>query len=634
MLRRQFQDTMSQYKGLSRSKVFRQFNDADFYYKNDTVSRLRSIIEKAGDDEPLMLEASFALFDIVGEALSLDEKKRCFNECLLPLSEIVKKDSVKGDLWYDLGRKALELQMDHEATGYFESAIQLDGEKVVNDENVFRYTPSFLLLWLETHLGKPGMENRSSTYEKWLVELLEASENSGDAFLRLSRLYAGLDIAKKDKYFKLSIRHGCEEAVNDKDSHDEKYENDFILLFERICDSGVSPIDAKKKCFDPLWSANEEFLISHHTYVTALLPEYDVVEASTHSVECAKRGMKWAEDWILERINNAIVQSAITDDLIRMWYGRKEIDIKMEAALGLLLSKGRGVSLAKSDERHICLSRYYLGCQTLLSAIGDFVECKRDAIKSEPYLEERYNRLELDLKRNVLEHYKDELLNALGCENIIKTDSNITNLIGCPKINGGKIVGWQSPQGKSDWPKTRMRPDDVRILSEYYEKDIFPGITFRNNGDSPLYGRYLFLRRLSRIVCTLNDSAVERCDLETLGNQKPIFDRLAEKELHDAMFEGDMMAMCGWAIHFLFSDDRHDNDSKGLLVILSLAMSVRPDECRAPFILLLAWLTRQEHKRSCGLKMLEWLADVTDGKQLGEASALDLEKLVFKDIKK
>ena len=569
-----------EYLGMrERPIIFNRYDDAAFYYREKTINAAKNAIETAVEnaDEVTEVKAYKNLFDVLSNNLAGPEQKKMFDDCYVPLVEILTTDKAKGLLYYQLGHCSESLQQP--SSEFFENAVKLNNENVLA-EDVFRKNPKFVYLWLEHYFNDPEQKNLAKENENLLNSLVNGSEEAAEYYFKMGGLFKD-DFEHSDRYYRDCIKLGYKNVVEDPRYFTEDYEGEFIDWFKSRLKESTDIYSVMDLCFVKLWNSKESGAFSCSKKLWAeIVKEKDFSRGCNEYGTFADEGLEWAENWLLEHIEDKRAQVAVSDCLIERWFRSEQNSQKYDSSLGLLFVGGRCTQLQKQGKYHMCISRYYMEKGEYVASMASFLRCTKETIAS--FID--YHR---DLRHSVCNNYAE----------IILQRAKEKNLFGSQNLIPAKIDSYDKFYD--------MKIHNVSSLGEYFNKNRLAENIFRERADSPNCTRYFLLNHMAKLAGSSGDIDFK--------SQEDSFRRQAKKELDDAICEYDVMALFVWIEESLFSDSQEKNNA-AIRVLCDLIQSASPRKMPLPYFLLANYWSRRNVDDEIVPKVLSWLFD--DGSEL------------------
>lgn len=575
---------VGQYEGTHiRPLIFSDFEYADYYYRHEAVVALREVIKTAQDehDEMLEVDSSRELYNLISSGLSADEQRDCFKKCMKPLVDFLGNDKAKGHLYYILGNCVSDFgdyeEGKNEAEQYYKDAISMGNEEILSDEKVFRQNPDLVFHWLSLNMDSES--ERVSEFEQLFDKLVKDMPNyrKGKYYYNIAQLYDSKGNTECYRCYRLCIHLGSEKVVTDVRFLEKDYENDFWDWFEREFESNNDPMAAKKLCLEKLWSNKEyDFVDTKKKYAELLRNTGNDCEYYKECNNFALEGFVWAEDWLLEGMAESAAQEAVSDDMIQKWFD-SDTDLKRDIALGRLFSSGRRKDLESTSKFNICIAQYKLEDQEFADAVKYYLKAKEKLDKNS-----KFNDFEDLLKDKVQE----------SPMKFIRAELNKNNL-----VNNSEKIAFNC---------NRLSNIDKSNLKTYFETDIMPEIEL---SDKPMCSRALLFYDMAKMAENSSEYNMSTCYQKTFENQKLVLKKQADRELAEAVEDGNLMALFVLIIQQLFSGE--DADSRNGFARLCLLAENTDVKIKNTALLLFAncWEQKQLADKHEMFLILKWLID-------------------------
>lgn len=557
-----------------RPIIFNRYDDAAFYYREKTINAAKDAVKKAVEnaDEVAEVKAYKNLFDVLSNNLAGPEQKKLFNECFVPLVEMLATDKAKGLLYYQLGHSSECLRLP--SSEFFENAVKLNNGNVLA-EDVFRKNPQFVYLWLERYFNDPEQKDLAKEYEDLLNGLINGSEEAPEYYFKMGGLFKD-DFEHSDSYYRSCIKLGYKKVVEDPRYYTEAYEGEFIDWFKSRLNESTDVYSVMNLCFAELWKSkgNGAFSCSKKLWAE-IATEKDFSRGCNEYGTFADEGLEWAESWLLEHVEDKRTQVAMSDGLIERWFRSEKNNQKHDSALGLLFVGGRCPQLQNQGKYHMCISRYYMEKGEYVASMASFLRCTKETIAS--FVD--YHR---DLRHSVRNNYAEIILQ---------------------RVNEKKLLGSQNliPVKIDSYDKFHdMKIHEVSSLGVYFGENRLVENIFRGPKDSPNCTRYFLLKYMAE--------QARKSDDEVFKSQEESFQNQAAAELNDAIGEYDVMALFVWIEESLFSDSQEKNNA-AMSVLCDLIQSASPRKMPLPYFLIANYWTRRNVDDEIIPKVLSWLFD-------------------------
>ena len=592
---------VGQYEGTHiRPLIFSNFEYADYYYKQKTVEALCEVIATAHDnsDEILEIDTTTRLYNLISSGLSAEEQRDCFKRCMKPLVDFLHDDDAKGHLYYILGNCVSDLgsseEDKNEAEQYYKDAVKMRNEEILSDEKVFRQNPDLVFHWL--YLNIDSQSKRFSEFERLFNKLVEANSAKAKYYYDMAELYDSRENKESDRYYRLCIHLGYDKVVNDARFLEKDYENDYWSWFKTESKNNNDPVASKILCLEKLWGSKEYdvFVDSKKKYAEVLRNTGNNCEFYKECNNFALEGFDWAETWLLEDIAESAAQEAVTDDMIQKWFD-SDTDLTRDIALGRLFFSGRRKDLESTSKFNICMAKYKLDEKELSDAVKYYLKAKEKLDKNS-----KFNDFENSLKDIVKKSPMKFIHAELKKNNLMNNSKKIAFNCSCLSII------------------------DKSNLKIYFETDIMPEIAFlREESDQPMCSRALLLYDMAEMAENSDKYTMPRCYQKTFENQKRVLKEQADRELNEAVKDGNLMALFVLLVQQLFSSE-YANLRDGFAHLCLLAQNTDV-KIKNTALLLFAncWEQKQLADKNEMFVILEWLIDdperwieISDQKQL------------------
>lgn len=562
-----------------RPLVFNRFEDASFYYREKAVASTGAALDKAIEcnDEMAEVELYKMLYDLLTETLTIEERQKLFCECFEPAAGLLTSDVAKGQLYYYLGHVSQDMGLSSSST-YYEKAVLLDNEKVLA-EPIFKQSPQLVYNWLERYIAVPEKRVRAEEYETLLNSLVEGKTDAGEYYYKLGNLLKPISPERADSYYSKCIRLGYKAAIEDKSFCTEKFEDSFIDCCDRLMSRGTADI-AKDLSLAYLWNASSAGAFSKSKrWFSEKKAEQDFTGACKYYALFADEGFDWADAWLLGHIEDSPVQMSMSDRSIERWFEQKNKEI--EYALGVLFVKGRATYLDNDRKYHVCVSRYRWRKGEICASLASFFQIS-NKIAAAPL---DYAGFERDLCSGVQQNYSKMITEVVqkhglfGNLSLLPVDSNAYQQFADKKINS------------------------YSALSLYFKSNQLNEKLLRGHQDSPNCARYLLLKYMADFVKNSGDEIAQR--------QEGAFREWADRELLDAIRDGDAMALLLWIEEGVFSD-KHDLQRSAIAALCKLIQTVPPKKMPVAYLLLAQVWTYMHIDDDIVPQILSWILDKQD----------------------
>ena len=562
---------------LERPRIFNNFENAAYFYREKAISTAREAIHVAVEcnDEFTEVKAYKNLFDLLAFDMSVDGKKKLFAECYEPIINILQSIPAKGLQYYQLGHYATNLDIPSAGT-FFEKAVELNNENILAEE-IFTGNPQLVMHWLERYILDAEKNKQANEYEQLLNDLVKDSDNASDFYFKLAVLLKQQFKDRADHYFRLCIKAGYSAVVEDPTFFTEDYEAEFIEWFKNQLDSQNDIVKLRDICFAKLWESKEDgaFVRSKKLWAEALA-EKDLAASCKAYGAFADEGFDWAENWLLDHIENKNAQDAIPDKIIEKWFKLEKKDKHLETCLGMLFVGGRCPEL-KGRKYYICASRYHLEKGEYVASLACFLKAFDSAEVDGTFDHAEYER---ELRNAVKSNYVSMITQVLSAKNLYSTANPL-------KIDTDSYSNF-----------TRKKVNAADSLKLYFSENQFRETIFRGPDAKPCCTRYFLLQQMADIS---RDS-----DVEIFKQQEEALRNQARLELDDAIGAFDTMALFVWVTEHLYSESVNDNKA-ALSVLCKLIETANPNRLDIPYKVLLHYWHLSETDNKLLDTLLYWL---------------------------
>lgn len=604
---------VEEYKGSRvRTSIFKQFEDADYYYKKKAVQAVAESVDaaSASGDEIFEVNAYANMYRLLSVGFNKQEKVNLFIDCYCPLLDVLKTDEARGLQNYLMGCRSAELELA-ESSSYFKSAIELDNENVLADK-VFKENPEMIFHWLKCFIGIQEKQGRFSEYEALLNSLVKDAANAGDFYFKLANLFKDNALPQADGYFRKCINLGYRDVVDSQTFYKTEYETDYIKWFNAVPKTLANIKESIAQCFSKLWaSAAESAFSCSKQAATQKLLELDFAAGCKVYGRFADAGHKWAEQWLLEHSEEPSVQVSISDDIIAKWFNAKESERKAELALGALFVAGRCRFLDKNQKYYLLISKYYFEKKNYLAALSFFLKM----FSSKDFAPCDFKSFEANLRRVVKDKYLEIIENSI-------------------RKNGLWIdVPMQMEEVLTSMNISKCRPFDANFLSDYFAKGCLPAVLFRQDSEAPCCTRYFLLRQMACMVEKAVVTGLSDAELNIFKAQGEQFKRQAQVELDDAIAAYDVMAVFVWIVD-KFSQAGENDRKMAISTLFTIISLVKPGKMQIPYLLLANFLSRFADSLDPAVVAIRWVLenDAEVDAWCTEQNAEKLFKKVFEKL--
>lgn len=143
---------------MSRNRIFRRFDEADYYYRSEGIRLIKDRIQEAVNrkDELSEIKAYEELYNLLSFDQDVTWKLTFFENCLRPMRDVYTSSQVVGPINDFLGGVAFELNLAVYRE-YYDRAIEGGCEEVLKREEVLKAYPEIIFKDLECKLHKGDM---------------------------------------------------------------------------------------------------------------------------------------------------------------------------------------------------------------------------------------------------------------------------------------------------------------------------------------------------------------------------------------------------------------------------------------------------------------------------------------------
>ena len=516
---------------MKRDRVFLRFEDADYYYRTTAVERSRQKIKDAeqAQDELAEIKAYEELGMLLSAGRDVTWRRKFFNDCLRPMSDVFVSEKVRGYLFDLLGRQAFDIGGDY--IGYFERAVEFGNDSVLSREDVVQKYPGIIIRWIKCYLQKSTRDAKVEEREALLDRMVATRDDASDYYLELADVLKDKYRPAADRYYRKCIRLGCGHVVDREEFLSKAYEADYIEWFKGLCASGVRPAEAAGRCFSRLWKVctGSE---SHREYADTLWRIGAKRDAVAEYVHGAETKFDWAEPWLHAQSSEQIVYEGLSETLVDLWFRDCERSLDRQKTLGRFFDHDGGLKYRKDPKYFACVARCRLGDGNILGAVRACIGMDHARHNSErEFMEQTALDGFPDLRRDLREALRKNVCSLVAEEmGSPKYDSVVIDEFG--------LISDALPQ------------EDIRVLREYVASGTLEVSPFRMAGDKPLCSRYMLLEFMEKVFAGGSGSLM---NARTMGFLKGHFGNLADREFRDSVDQGNPMTTCTWLLHHLFT---------------------------------------------------------------------------------
>ncbi len=524
---------------MKRDRVFLRFEDSDYYYRTTAVERSRQKIKAAeqAQDELAEIKAYEELGTLLSAGRDVTWRRKFFNDCLRPMSDVFVSEKAGGYLYDLLGRQALDVGLDDYAAGYFEKAVDFGSDSVLGREDVVRKHPGIIIRWIKGYLQKSARDAKVEEREALLDRIVASRNDASVYYLDLADVLKDKYSSAADLYYRKCIRLGCDLVANCGDFLKEGYELDYVDWFKSLIASGEKPADAAGRCFSRLWqtcSGTATCSESHHEYADSLWRTGAKRDAAMEYIRCAEARFDWAEQWLHANVADRMVRDEVSaSSLVDSWFRDCEKSLDRQRTLGCCFDAGGGTKYSNDLKYYACIARSRLAAGNILGAVRACLDM--DAAKhggERDFMAQTALEGFQELRRDIREVLRKNVRFLVEKEMASKEyDSQI--------IDFGELA---------------LRPDalpteDLRILKEYVNSGALEVCPFRKDGEKPLCSRYMILAQLEKMFV---NGALPMVEARTLNFLRTYFGNLADQEFSDSVKQENPMTTSKWIIHHLY----------------------------------------------------------------------------------
>ncbi|MBQ6010310.1 MAG: hypothetical protein IJL17_17390 [Kiritimatiellae bacterium] len=519
---------------MKRDRVFLRFEDADYYYRSTAVEAVRRKINAAeqAKDELAAVRAYEELGTLLSAGRDVTWRRKFFNDCLRPMSDVIISEKVRGYLHDLLGRQAFDIGMA-DYIGYFERAVELGNDSVFDKEEVLRAHPEIIIRWIKCYLLKSARDAKVEGREALLDRIVATRDDASEYYLGLADVLKDRYRPAADRYYRKCIRLGCGHVVDREEFLSGAYEADYIEWFKSLCASGVKPAEAAERCFSRLWKActGSE---SHREYADSLWRSGAKRDAVVEYVRGAEAKFNWAEQWLHAHSSEQMVYEGLSDALVDFWFKDCEKSLDRQKTLGRCFDHGGGLKYRKDSKYFACVARCRLGDGDILGAVRTCIGMDNEKQgRVRDFMEQTALDGFQDLRRDLREALRKDVGSLVGKE---MSSKEYDNVVIEPDLNNLR----------SD----ALPPEDLRSLREYVRSGALEISPFRMTGEKPLCSRYMLLDFMEKMFAGESGPLMTA---RTMRFLKEHFGKLADREFRDSVDQGNPMTTCKWLIHHLFT---------------------------------------------------------------------------------
>lgn len=534
---------------VQRDRVFRRFEDADYFYRSRGVEELQRRISVAtdGKDDVAAIKAYEELYTLLSAGRDLKWRQKFFYACLRPMSDVFVADKVLGCLYDFLGRVAFDLRLDDYRACY-DRAVDAGDDSVMGREPVLKAYPEIILRWIACRLEKVGRDAEVRDRETLFGRIVCSRPDAAQLYLQLAKLLRTRYRREADVHYRTCIHLGCDEVVRDGEFLTAEYESDYVEWFNNLCGQRVEPSEAARRSLQPLWETNQRsnvFSKSHQVYAERLYRDGLRCEAVAEYVSCAEIGMAWAEPWLHMYSSDPVVYEGISDKLIEGWFKDCKDSTDRQRTLGRCFIHDRGREYRKDPNFFACIARCRLGDDDVLGGLQTCLQMDEAACgRSRDFMEQTALDEFALLRRDVREAVRKNVKLLVSKEmTSVEYDSLIVDEL---SLDSGALPS-----------------EDLKILREYVLKGSLEVSPFRTNTDKPLCSRYLLLDVMEKMFA--GNGTGLGVDERTMKYLQRDFNRLADREFKDSVRQNNPMTTCKWLIYKLFeaqgSSERREGEA-------------------------------------------------------------------------
>ena len=527
---------------MKRDRVFLRFEDAVYYYRTTAVEQSRQKITAAeqAHDELAEIKAYEELGTLLSEGRDVTWRRKFFNDCLRPMSDVFTSEKARGYLHDLLGHQAFDIGID-DYIGYFESAVEFGNDSVLSREDVLQKHPGLIIKWIKCYLQKSTRDAKVEEREALLDRMIATRDDASDYYLELADVLKGRYGSAADRYYRKCIRLGCGHVVGREEFLGNAYEADYIEWFKSLSTSGVKPAEAAERCFSRLWKTctGSE---SHREYADSLWRNGTKRDAVTEYVHGAEAKFDWAEQWLHAHSSEQIVYEGLSEALVDLWFRDCGNSLDRQKSLGRFFDHGGGEKYRKDQKYFACVARCRLGDGDILGAVRVCMDMDHAKYNSErDFMEHTALDGFPDLRRDLREALRENVGSLVAKEmaspeyDTVITDEVVLRSDALPR-------------------------EDIRVLKEYVASGTLMVSPFRMAGEKPLCCRYMLLDLMEKMFAGGSGPLM---NVRTMGFLKSHFGNLADQEFHESVNQGNPMTTCKRLLHLLLTPGNPSERKKG-----------------------------------------------------------------------
>ena len=560
---------------IKRNRVFRRFEDADYYYCSAAVEEFRKKIKAAeqAQDELAEIKAYEEMAMLLSAGRDLAWQRKFFNDCLRPMSDVFISEKAGGYLYELVGRQALDVGLD-DYVGYFEKAVDFGNDSVLDREDAVRKHPGIIIRWIKGYLRKSARDAKVEEREILLDRIVASRNDASVYYLDLADVLKDKYGSVADRYYRKCIRLGCELVANRGDFLKEGYESDYVGWFKSLIASGVKPADAAGRCFSRLWQAcpgTATCSESHREFADSLWRAGAKRDAAVEYIRGAEARFDWAERWLHANATDRMVCDEVSaSSLVDSWFRECEQSLDRQRTLGCCFDAGGGAKYSKDLKYYACIARCRLAAGDILGAVRACLDM--DAAKhggERDFMAQTALEEFPGLRRDIREELRKNVGVLVGKEMSSKEyDSQIIDI------------------GEVTLRSDALPEDDLRILKEYVDSGALEVCPFRMGGEKPLCSRYMLLDRLEKMFV---NGAQPITEARTLDFLKTYFGNLADREFTDSIKQENPMTTSEWILHYLYVPRDSSERKKGEAALYRMVSKWQRGDDELPIKLLVSY---------------------------------------------
>ena len=158
-----------------RDRIFRSFDEANYFYRDRLVRRIQDELGKAAQngDEKAEVDLYKSLYDAIAVELPEKDQHSFFDECFRPLKDVLDSKDGRGHAAQVLGDHCFKMHWEG-AEELYREALVLGTEDVLDNNAVLASYPALIYHWLDIQInGAPPSDRVRAFVADHVIELLE-----------------------------------------------------------------------------------------------------------------------------------------------------------------------------------------------------------------------------------------------------------------------------------------------------------------------------------------------------------------------------------------------------------------------------------------------------------------------------